>query len=252
MKEEIEAKPGTPSLRTLERGLDVLDSFCQGTAELSLTEIAAKINLTPSTALRILSTLERRHYLSRDKETKKYQLGEQVLQLRLHSASAFDLNRIAAPYMRRFFELFNESVTLFVAAENQRLCVERIETTHALRHVVHIGDRLPLTRGAGGKALLAYLPIKLQQSLIHDDPALTSAELVDIRRLGYAKSFGERDAGVAAIAAPIFDAQGNIAASLASAGPTARMSAQRLEQMLPHLIQAADDVSRALGYKNNT
>ena len=69
------AAPNTPGLRTLERGLDVLDLFCHGATRLSLTEIAAKINLTPSTTSRILYTLQIRGYLSRDEETKKFVIG---------------------------------------------------------------------------------------------------------------------------------------------------------------------------------
>jgi len=138
-------------LRTLERGLDVLDIFSHGATKLTLTEIAAKINLSPSTASRLLNTLLNRGYLSRDAETKKYVIGSQALRLNASSFRTFDLRPLAEPIMRRLAERYNESITLYVALDGQRVCIDRVETTHALRHVVNIGDRLPLVRGAGGK-----------------------------------------------------------------------------------------------------
>ena len=96
------------SLRTLERGLDVLDCFCQGSSKLSLTEVAALTGLNPSTAHRIFATLEKRNYLKRDPETKKYQLGPQLFRLFLPSLEASDLRSIAKPHMQRLFDACNE------------------------------------------------------------------------------------------------------------------------------------------------
>lgn len=248
MTDEIESS--VPSLRTLERGLDVLDCFGRGEARLSLTEIAARINLNPSTATRILATLEKRKYIIRNSETKKYQLGPQILCLIPPSVRSFELTNVAPPYMKQLFDLFNESVTLYVLLDGQRVCVDRIETSHALRRVVNIGDRLSLTRGASGKILLASLPEDLKQTIWSADPAIPFDELAQIQKQGYAISTGEREEGVTAIAAPIFDANNKVIAALAIAGPTIRLTKAVRERMLPSVIQTAKDISHALGQKN--
>lgn len=249
MKGDLDAKNDSPSVRALERGLDVLDCFCQGETKLSLTEIAARINLNPSTATRILATLEKRNYLTRNSETKKYQLGSQILCLITPSTQSFDLSSVAAPYMRELFEAYNESVTLYVVNDNYRVCVARIETTHALRRVVNIGDRLPLTRGASGKVLLAWLPEDRRKAIWSADPVILCEELDKIRYQGYSISVSEREEGVAAVSAPIFDASNQVVAALAIAGPTARLTYDKLESMVPSVVQKAQDISRALGYK---
>ena len=97
MKMIDDTATNSAGLRTLERGLDILDIFSQGVTKLTLTEIAAKINLSPSTASRLLNTLLNRGYLSRDAETKKYVIGSQALRLNASSFRTFDLRPLAEP-----------------------------------------------------------------------------------------------------------------------------------------------------------
>jgi IclR family transcriptional regulator, KDG regulon repressor len=239
------------SLRTLERGLDVLDCFCQGPSKLSLTEVTALTGLNPSTAYRIFATLEKRNYLKRDPETRKYQLGPQLIRLFLPSLDASDLRSIARPHMQKLFDSCNESVSLFVALGEYRLCLERIETTHALRRVINIGERLPINRGAGGKALLAWMPQQQLRQLSEDGLVLPLDELEPIRHRGYAVSTGEREKGVAAIAAPIFDASGQLIASLSISAPEIRFVPDVLETTIPLVVQAAEQISSALGFRQS-
>ena len=237
-----------PGLRTLERGLDVLDLFCHGATRLSLTEIAGKIDLTPSTTSRLLRTLQNRGYLSRDEETKKFVIGPQALRLTTSSFRTFDLRRIAAPILQKLHEQYNESLSLYVVLDGHRVCVDRLETTHALRHVVNIGERMPLTRGASGKVLLAWMPAADRKAILAADASVSTAELDSIKKNGYAISMGERDQGVGAVAAPIFDAAGNLQCALALAGPFARLSREDFERMAPDIVNAANQISLALGH----
>lgn len=237
------------SLRTLERGLDVLDCFGHSETKLSLTEIAARINLTPSTASRILSTLEKRNYLVRDSETKKYQLSGRFGALAASSVQSFDIRIIAAPYLKRLYDLYNESVTLYICLDGQRVCIDRIETTHGLRRVINIGDRLSLTRGASGKVLLAWLPEEQRKVIWLTDPAVPFAEFDQIRLQGFATSMSERDEGVAAVSVPIFDAQAQMVAAVAIAIPTVRVTEETIPRMIPSVVETAREISKALGYK---
>lgn len=238
----------TTSLRTLERGLDILNCFSHGTTNLSLTELAAITGLNPSTTFRILATLEKCNYITRNPETKKYQLGSQIFCLFAPSLESLDLRSVASPYLQRLYNFSNESICLYVARNNHRVCLDRIETTHSLRRVVNIGDRLSLTKGAGGKLLLAWMSEKEQLHEISDGE-ITTTELAKIKQLGFATSAGEREAGVAAIAAPIFDASGQLTAALSMSGPTVRFTQELIEKMIPQVIKTAKDISSALGYQ---
>ena len=248
MKMIDDTAANSAGLRTLERGLDILDIFSQGATKLTLTEIAAKINLSPSTASRLLNTLLNRGYLSRDAETKKYVIGAQALRLNVSSFRTFDLRPLAAPIIRRLAEQYNESITLYAVLDGQRVCIDRVETTHALRHVVNVGDRLPLDRGAGGKVLLAWLSAEERKTLGSIVEKVPAAELAQIRKQGYAISMGERDQGVGAIAAPVFDAEGRIQCSLSLSAPLVRLDRKGFERVAPDIVEAAFQISAGLGY----
>lgn len=234
-------------LRTLERGLDILDLYGQGTLKLSLSEIAEKINLTPSTTSRLLHTLNLRGYVSRDEETKKFSIGPQALRFSVSSLRTFDLRKIAAPFLQSLHQKHNESVSLYILLDGHRVCIDRLETTHALRHVVNVGDRLPLLRGASGKVLLAWLAEDERKKIPAAD-AVPAKELEKIRNQGYAISLGERDQGVSAISAPIFDVSGRLLCALAVAGPIVRLNPAVLAAMAPDVVDTARKVSAALGH----
>lgn len=248
MKSPDDTVQSIAGLRTLERGLDVLDLFCHGSKKMTLSEIAAEIKLSPSTTSRLLNTLVLRGYISRDEETKKFAIGSQALRLTASSFRTFDLRPLALPVMRRLAEQYNESITLYVIQNGYRVCIERIETTHALRHVVNIGDRLPLTRGAGGKALLAWLPENELAAALLPGETISASDLAKIKKQGFALSMGERDQGVGAIAAPVFDAEGRVVYALSLSAPIIRRNREAFEKIAPDIMNAANQISAALGY----
>ena len=231
------------SLRTLERGLDVLDCFTKESLNLSLTEITEITGLNPSTAFRILTTLEKRDYLKRDQETKKYKLGDQILSLHHISISESDLISIAKPYMQELFDRCQESVSIYLPIGENRLCLERIETKHMLGRVINVGESLPINKGAGGKALLAWLSKKDLNLLSKKGLEISEEELKEIRKKGYAISFGEREPGVVAIAAPIFNSKNELVAALSVAAPEVRFGDDVIEKLIPLIKEGAKKIT---------
>jgi DNA-binding IclR family transcriptional regulator len=241
-----DAKQNSVSLRTLERGLDVLDCFEQTSAKLSLTEISARIGLNPSTTSRILSTLEMRNYIVRNVETKKYQLGSRIFSLLSTSFDNFDLRAVAAPHLLDLYTMCNETVSLYIVLNDSRVCIERIETTHSLRRVMNIGESLPLAKGAAGRILLAWMPeAELKRLRVYS----RLEELKKYKEDGFAVSIGEREEGVAGIAAPIMDANGEVHACITLSGPTVRFSDAFITKMIPEIVKTAEDISLDIGYR---
>jgi IclR family KDG regulon transcriptional repressor len=236
------------SVKVVERTLRMLNCFTKETLSLSLVEIAREINLPPSTASRILSTLESYNFLYRDEETQRYYLGPSVARLGTLCYSHMDFRRIAVPYMIQLRELFNESVGLYIASKGYRVCIERIESTHPLKRILNIGDRLPLTRGASGRLLLAYQPQAVIDELLIEDPYTSRERLAEIRTLGYSMSRGEREEGVVSVAAPIFDSLHKVVAALNISGPSARIDTDLMEEMALKSRDYAMRISREMGY----
>ena len=73
------------------------------------------------------------------------------------------------------------------------------------------------------------------------------SELAEIRQRGFASSFGERQAGAASIAAPVFDHTGAPAAVISICGPADRFK-DEIDDCVPLLLAATARVSRRLGF----
>ncbi len=237
------------NVRSVERAIDILNCFTKERLALTLTEISKQVGLAPSTALRIVTTLVNNNFLAKNEETQKYCLGYNIAQLGLLCFYNMDLRDISKPYMYRLKDIYNESVSLYTTQGNYRVCIERIESTHPLRRVVNIGDNLPLTRGASGRLLLAYMEKEVIRYLLEDDPYTTEEAIVRVRQLGYAVSQGEREEGVTSIAAPIFNAQNKVIAALSISGPSIRFAEEEMPERINSVKECAEKVSLELGHK---
>lgn len=240
------AENDTP-VRSIERALDILDCFEPGRLELSLTDLAKRINLAMSTTSRIVATLEKRSFLARNNETQRYSLGSRLAQIGALGLSNMELRKIALPFMRELNAVYNEGVSLYVVQGDERLCVERVESTRPLRRVINVGDRHPLTRGAAGRVLLAYLPPSRRQALLAGDPFATEDALEELRRSGYTVSLGEREEGVTSIAAPIQDAKCEVVAAIAMSGPSVRFEGPGFSDKVAKVKRTSELISEALG-----
>lgn len=241
----------TSNIRSIERAFAILECFRQDKTELSLIEISQLTGLSPSTVHRIISTLENKHYLERNEDNKKYYLGYKVIQLGNISSYNMDnnLRKIAYPSLVKLRDIYNETISIYVVNNGYRMCLERVETTHDLRKVVNIGDRLPLYKGAPGRLLLAYIPQEKARKILGENSNITNNHLAELRSKGYAVSDGEREEGIASIAAPIFDHNNKVIAALTLSGPSIRIIKEDLADRISAVIQTAKEISRKLGWE---
>lgn len=252
-------KESTRYVEAVLKALDILECF-QEEPQLSLKKISELTGLHKSRIMRLCGTLISRGYLLYDAETGLYKLGPKVLSFVQAYEQSSNLISLARPLLKYLAQQTGESASLFVIDGLQRLCVAREEGTYSLRYNIVEGQRMPLYAGAGGKVLLAFGSEELRKKVLRKghlrkltphtirDPKQLRKELENIRQQGYACSFGERDAEVAALAAPIFDHEGKICASLSIAGPISRFSPEHNVQHLKILLTTAKRISEMLGY----
>ncbi|MGZ0085980.1 IclR family transcriptional regulator [Caldibacillus thermoamylovorans] len=251
MKEEKKHEAG---LRTVQRAIDILYCFTLEEQELSLTEIAKKISLAKSTTTRLLATLEQNRLIVKDPETLKYRLGQGLYYLGHIAGKSIEVREIAKPVMERLRDETRETVNLYVLEQDARVCIEQCEGLQALRHMVKIGERLPLWAGAGGKVLLAYQSPSFQERILAQVPTeerrtRLTAELEMIRQRGSASSIDEREVGSAAVAAPIFNIHGEVNACLSISGPTHRFTPETIGWFESLVKEGAQTISEKLGYR---
>ena len=136
--------------------------------------------------------------------------------------------------MRELGARHQETVNLYVLRDICRVCVAQQESPRPLRHVVQVGDELPLWAGASSKVLLSDAPETLLARVARRSPEGDShletlrEWAADARRDGYAVSHGEREEGLSAVAVPVTGRSGAVVAALALSGPTLRFTAERV------------------------
>ncbi|MBE3558546.1 MAG: IclR family transcriptional regulator [Ktedonobacteraceae bacterium] len=224
-------------------------------------EIAERTGLSLPTVYRLAQALSKHGLLM--KEESRFRLGMTLLRLGLLAAEGIDVRRQALPHLRWLNEQTGENAELHMRQDAARMVVEVVNSPHNLRPFAEVGALLPLHRGAAGKVLLAWLPreqrrqfalesaARLGEERTFDFQALL-AELDRVRGQGWASSEGERSAGVAAFAAPIFAAAGDVAGAMTLVVPSSRLNHELRARAIPLVREAARRASSDMGYAGAT
>ncbi|MED4583135.1 IclR family transcriptional regulator [Brevibacillus choshinensis] len=233
------------NVRAVERGLDILLCFTDAT-DLGLSEISSRLSLHKSTVHRLLATLENKGFLIRDVQTEKYRLGFRIWELSANLTHNDDPATMLLPEMERLRDLVEETISLYVRDGNERIRIQAVQSKQPIRRVAPIGARMPLTVGASSKVLVAYAEESVGKQLLQDPdwPDFVSREsyaeqLEQIKQQGFATSVEERELGTAAVAAPIFNRNGQLVASIAASGPSNRLTQEKMRQYAPFIKEAA-------------
>jgi DNA-binding IclR family transcriptional regulator len=237
--------------RSVDRALEILECFLEH-KELTLTQISERTNLSPSTTHRIISTLQSKHFVEKDTDSKKFFLGSKISQLstKLPSDTYEGLKKVSYGYMLKLNEKYNENIRLFILDGEYKLCIAVVESTHSLRQIIKLGEKHLLIRGAAGKVFLAYMDEHNRNEIIKNT-RLNNSVFEKIIEKGYALSVGEREEGLVGIASPIMDSYGKLVGVVSLSGPSVRFINEEMTDKINDTIKMANDISKDLGYKAN-
>jgi len=244
----------TQTIRAVERALDVLLCFSRQTPELTLTQISEQIGIHKSTVHRLLATLEKKRFVERNSITGTYQLGIQMFQMAYLTLEQNDLRQIATPYLQRLSEQFRETISLSILDGTDMVYLRVIESQQRVKLAAATGQRLPAFCTASGKAILAFSSDGIVQQIIdqglekHTDYTLDSPEKLIknfdlIREQGFSLSLQEFEDGINAIAVPIMNQNNQPIASIAVAGPSYRLSEERMLEIAPEILASVREIS---------
>ncbi len=246
------------NILSLEKGVDLLFLFVES-ATLGIREIAEHMSVPVSTAYRFVRTLRHRGLLEQDPFTRKYRLGLRLLALEASILRQLNVRTTALPHMHALAQHCEETVQLTLRWGSQAVCIEVVESPEPLRVAPPRGQALPLHTGALAKAILAFLPRAdidhyLKKHPLHrftpdsiTDPANLEKDLARIRKRGYAISTQEVYLGAGGVAAPIFDNNGQVIASLGVSGPLPRMTTGKIADIVPEILRRTEKISAELG-----
>ncbi len=250
------------SVAAVERAMDVLLHFGRtDRSDLGVTEIASALGLTKAAVHRILTALRSRDLITLDTATHRYALGHAAVALGRAYLARMDVRAMAAPELKWLSDRTRETATLSLRRGDTRLYADQVVPDQELRLEVNLGIPLPLHAGASSKAFLAWVPdFELEAYLrrhpleaVTDktitDPARLRKDLATIRKRGYAMSLGERQAGTASVAAPVFDHDRHVVAVISVAGPALRFKPEAGSPVISDLLAAAGHISAQLGFE---
>jgi DNA-binding IclR family transcriptional regulator len=252
---------GMPSepVKSADRVLDVLELLTSSVGGLTFSDIATRLGWPKSSTHALLTTMERRGYLSRDQEARAYRLGIRTWETgqayRLHD----DLTLHALGPMQRIVDEVDETVQLAVRSGKDNVYLAKVDSHQAMQLVSRVGSRIPAHGTGLGKVLLAELSDDALDALYADGelPRFTpntitgttqlKKALAEVRMRGYAVDQEEFAVGLRCIAVPILGTHQRVVAALSCSIPSARLDTAKALHILNLLQQSAGEISRNVG-----
>ena len=182
----------------------------------NLTDIATNVDTSKSKALAILNTLQRFGYVMRNPNTKVYSLGPALMSIGAKATENFNYREVAAPLLRELAQKTNSTAMLgMITGDDQYTIVCQVSTMPIplvpQSNLIH-----PLSYGAHGKAIVAFLDENSRDRILdgralyfHKDPAqldrrLLERELEACRTAGFARDYETGHPMVKILSSPFF------------------------------------------------
>lgn len=192
---------GRGNVRSAVRTLSILELFSPQAPRLSIKQISESLALPASTTVRLIQTLESEDYVLKCSDGL-YAPGGRLMRIAVAVSRIFDLKELVLPYLQRLRDRTHETVCLAqLASPEEVVYVSQCDSPHAIRHVRWVGERVPVKGTAIGAVLTGACP---QGQVIHSRHTL--------------------EAGVTAIAAPVFGPKDEIIGGINVTGPSYRIS----------------------------
>jgi DNA-binding IclR family transcriptional regulator len=228
--------------RSATRLVALFEALAKSEEGISLAELSATIAAPKSSLLGLLRSMVALGYMEHGRGL--YRLGPKAFRLAADILAIRSFPNLVRPILQELAAKSGETVFLVVLdrAAQRMTYADIIDSANPVRYTVPTGTTRPLYVSAGGQMLLAYQDPAWADSYIRStrlesltertitDPEALRGRLAAIRRDGFAISIGETVRGAAGVAAPIFNADGNVSAGLLIGAPI-----DRFEQELPEL-----------------
>ena len=235
------------AVRSLERAFELLEHLADAGGEMALSELTEVSGLPMPTIYRLMRTLVNRGYV-RQEPSKRYALGPRLI--RLGESAGRLLGSWARPALARLVDEVGETANMAVLEGDEAVYVAQVPSRHSMRMFTEVGRRVQPHCTGVGKALLAQLPearvreilertgMRAQTPNTLTDPEALLAELERIKEQGYAVDDEEQEIGVRCVAVPLRGAPALTALSVS--GPSARMTAETVREVVPVMREVAD------------
>ena len=246
------------TVQALERGLLILKALSQDGVS-NLTNLALQVGMPPSTALRLLTTMQKHGFVDFDEHAQDWSIGVEAYSVGCTYLNRTNLIEAAQPVMRQLMKDTGETSNLAIEEEGSIVFVAQAETQNPIRAFHSPGSRGQIHASGIGKVLLAELSRGETEQILQKtglpkftDKTLTKPtdlfnDLEDIRHRGWSLDDEERFVGMRCIAAAIHDSSGNAIAGISISGPTVRFPDKDIPSLASNVVKAASEITRLIG-----
>lgn len=224
-----------------------------------IADASRELGFARSTGHRLLQTLEWHGFVEQDPETKAFRPGPVLIGIGLDAARGLDIRRIVRATIEALAEDVGETVHLLgYRNEPDLVCLDSVESPHALRVGGRVGMTLPVHSSAAGRVILSHRSPKEITALYpnsrlpaHHPKTITTrselvAEIERTRERGFGIQHGETEAGISAIAAAVIDHAGRCHYAITVAIPSSRLEEADIPQIAARTVASAAEIGSLL------
>lgn len=232
-----------------KRTLNVLELLVHEGRPMTLTEIAERTEIPVASCHAIVHTLEEAAYVEKHTEGRSmyweptlalYHLGSLIV-------SRYPIRDVARPYLRRLCDELEVPAHLGVLVGSDVVYVEKAATSSFIQFDTFPGKRAPFGSTALGRAIVSAMPEARRAELLDPDDKFVHQAIAQAERDGFAREDGEELKDIGCVAAPIFNADGEVVASIGVTGFSHDLFPGDEVPSAPSVIEAAASISAELG-----
>lgn len=252
------------AVQSIEVGGRLLLALADNAGAMTLKDLAAKAELTPSRAHPYLVSFGKLQLIEQNAETGRYALGPAALHLGLACLHQLDPVRAATPVAEQLAASTGYAVALAVWGNFGPTVVRMIDARQPLHVSMRAGSVMSLLGTATGRAFAAVLPAsRLERALEHaagdvlgagaplqaHQRAEWQAVVEEVRVHGVARAAGRPIPGVNAFSAAAFDHEGEPAIVITALGHQDHFPVDWDSAAAQAVRAAAQAISSRLGWR---
>ncbi|OFI38517.1 IclR family transcriptional regulator [Arthrobacter sp. SW1] len=239
---------------SFERGLKILSAVADA-GDTTVEAVASKLGIPVSSTYRYFRQLRELGFVQEDGGL--YRPGRALLALTGRHLTQSHLAEVGTAVLKDIVDTVGETAVMVIRVGTRAMCLRRVEPEKAIKYTFAVNELLPLSAGAGPRALLAWAPADVVRQVLDAGlPRFTDntptaeqlqSSLAQIRASGWVVSRGELDPGAVSVAVPVmFD--GEAVCALNVAGPETRCGSRTwLNSTLKTLNASAENLAASLG-----
>jgi IclR family KDG regulon transcriptional repressor len=177
--------------------------------------------------------------------------------------SHLNIHLEARPILQSLVEQLGVAIHMGILEGARVIYLDKLETSHPIKMISQIGRSNPVYCTGCGKVMLSFqtgdrleeiLQKVEQQGMIKSasntvtDLDELRRQLTEIRKTGYAVSVDELQEGIASIAAPIYNYNGEVIAAVAITGSSRKLCGDQIDIYISNIVRAAKEISKKIGF----